>query len=264
MEPEIFTDEENRAVGAIRTLFFQPPTTDLAEKVREVLDSLSSERKPEVLASALGQLRFEQAQRLNFVITSLFGTTGAIERPLAEVLVIKMGEGKGLEQIFGELGIDRVRLVLPPDQVPQEVFEQARIFSSLAKLLEQYFSSLLTQEKIAPLFPLIAGLSQDDLQAMASSIDEFFAGIRTLAGEAPLHNPGFPRPIVELLEKAKVSLVFNKFQLLGKKLEFLIRVRLICEALLASRRDGLSVDQERLQRLLGQWLYYTGTAPSSY
>jgi hypothetical protein len=228
MIDRVFTEQEDNISAQIKSSFYYPQQ-DGWTTIKNLCASLPAESREEVLQSTLNQVAYEQKERADYIAAQMnYSNSNRLERDI--------------------LARSVARKETPPKEVTaspsDSVFEQAKIYDTVATELENYYAKLSITPEINSLVGDLLKLSPETVNSFEQSIATFLSATDREKGNIVGTNPDIPAAIKKMYEKTSVGLLIDNYDTLPEKINLLATTLVILKVINRLRSDGQEIKPE--------------------
>lgn len=257
---EIFmTPEEETLITELKAFFYYPSAENqnLVKSVNKRIEAIDKPRRASVTSALLVEISYEQAERRRYIIEVL--GIGRLEKDEQEIFIRRLNENP--TDVINVLRKTNPQATITNTSPDAAVLEQAKIFDTVAKQLEQYFSVLIADERIKTIFGLIKGLGAERRQQLSQDLSAFLAELERMFGAGALGNAQISTGVIRQLEAIGLSDALKKYETFGERVNFINRVRTVVDALIANQNLPNPLSDEELIQKIAVWSYYQDPPP---
>ncbi|OGD63565.1 hypothetical protein A3F39_02590 [Candidatus Berkelbacteria bacterium RIFCSPHIGHO2_12_FULL_50_11] len=239
MDPEFLTVEEEQLVDQLKATIYQQ-TISLRELAASVVP-LQESRRQLVVDDCFLQISAEQAERRRYVIGTLIDQGPTLGHEQEELIVYGVATGSS----FGD------KTVVDESKLTPELKNQATIFITAAKRIEQLTLEVLLRDRVNIYFDTVNALDTPTLTSLVDAVKGYFQIFQAQRGEIgdevdlPLTDQ-----LKDLLSTARMDLILTKLSNTSARLSFLSQVMTVANGILENRNAATVQDVSRVKLII--------------
>lgn len=253
MIDRILTDQEQEINGKVAQAFYYSPATidSFPSEVNSLLAGLGEESKQLIRETITSSLSFEQAQRRDYLVSSLknaiFTDNKSEQEIILRAVVSVSGDQLATFVTSSNLGCD-VAALEESSKDPQ-LGEQLRLYNLIASRLDA-FSLDGWAIKIKPIYDLLSKKDEEYLTELTGLIDRYYADYAVAIDQETTAIIDIPQALYSSLEKGGLAIIVEKDLTLPERLARLLIINTTAKILLNSQRSGEAVDGATLMKAI--------------
>ncbi|MEK7534987.1 MAG: hypothetical protein AAB563_01090 [Patescibacteria group bacterium] len=240
MDPEILTEQEEQVADWIRSTIYQK---DLSlPELRSAVGSLPEDRQELIVNNCLLQLAYEQSLRRKFVVSNIVNQEIQTTPEEGELLVLAVATN---QPQAGKVALDQ-------SKITDEVKGQAKIFTDVAKRLEQLELNSILIEKVNGFFEYLDSLDDQSLNLLTELTKSYFIALGAERQPFDDGTPPVETQLRDLIAKAGLGSAFSELKQTDQIVEFLSRQLIVAEGILTNRQQTKIPDKEKVKLALAE------------